>query len=223
MNYKKFQKFCRFLSTLFNILFWIIIVSALISSVGFIYVTVNYENLPNMVEELKMISPDDISEFLKYSKGYYIMSLIEFFVYAGLTAWLYLTISKTAKGFIKSDCAFTLQNYKNMKKLTSIFYYLALSSIAVVVLAGATLNETEALEFVLDETSLYLGFVFTFICFLFKQTAKPVIRTIEITENTSSKQNESPKKKETSQNKIKQSMPKAKKIATKNSNKNNKK
>ena len=181
MNYHKFQKFSHVISVLFNVLFWIIVISGIISAIGFIYIVVNYDNLPNMVEELKYITPDEVSEFLKYSKGYFIMCLVEFFVATGLEAWLYKTISKTAKGFENSDCVFTLENYKNIKKLTKVFYCLALGSVAVVVLAGATLNETEALDFVLDETSLCLGLVFTFICFLFKQTARPVIRTIEIT------------------------------------------
>ena len=117
------------------------------------------------------------------------MCLVEFFVATGLEAWLYKTISKTAKGFENSDCVFTLENYKNIKKLTKVFYCLALGSVAVVVLAGATLNETEALDFVLDETSLCLGLVFTFICFLFKQTARPVVRTIEIKEPVQNSEN----------------------------------
>lgn len=182
MNYHRFQKFSHFLSVLFNVLFWIIIVSGIITAIGFIYIIVNYDNLPNMVEELKYITPDDVSQFLKYSKGYLIMCLVEFVVATGLEVWLYKTISNTAKSFEKSDCMFTLQNYKYMKKLTSVFYCMALSSIAVVSLAALTLSESEANLFIFDETSLILGLVFTFIVFLFKQTARPVIRTIEITE-----------------------------------------
>ena len=58
MNYHKFQKFSHFLSVLFNVLFWIIVISGIITAIGFIYIIVNYDNLPNMVEELKYITPD---------------------------------------------------------------------------------------------------------------------------------------------------------------------
>ncbi len=188
MNYRKFQKFSHAISILFNVLFWIILIGGIITSIGFVYIIANYNNLPKMIEELKIITAEEAQEILKFSKGYLIMCLVDFVVLTGLDAWLYKTISNSAKSFENSDTVFTKTNMNNIKQLSKIFYIMAGASFLIISLAGATLNDVEASLFVFDETSLILGFVFTFIVFLFKQTAKPVITTIQITQEVNSDQ-----------------------------------